>query len=164
MRAMLRGCSHANWWILPAAVSVAATLITLTILPIGVGVPFQNVGGIGGNLDQGSAEPTGAQTLQPMALPPRAAEATGAPDGATVNPTGGYTAEPAPMGIADFGIGHNGNPYSYNSSEFLGNFTWQSLDLQKGGVSEFSIQLNVVLEFVQHGTMDLYWVQDVCES
>ena len=37
-----------------------------------------------------------------------------------VNPNQYYTHEPAPMGIADFGIGPGGLPYYYNTTSFLG--------------------------------------------
>ena len=36
-----------------------------------------------------------------------------------VNPNQYYTHEPAPMGIADFGIGPGGSPYYYNTTSFL---------------------------------------------
>jgi len=80
---------------------------------------------------------------------------------AVVNPLDGYNAEPAPMGIGDFGVGEGGKPYTYNTTEFLGNFSWQHLAMDNDGVTDFSDQLNVVLQFVQHGTTYAYWIQDV---
>jgi len=79
----------------------------------------------------------------------------------SVDPTGGYSAEPAPMGIADFGVGHGGVAYSYNTTEFLGNFTWQKLNINGSAGTSFTDQLNVVLKFVQEGVTYAYWVQDV---
>jgi hypothetical protein len=78
-----------------------------------------------------------------------------------VNPTGGYPAEPAPMGIGDFGVGQGGNPYTYNTTEFLGNFSWQNMSFQNGGDTWFTDQLNVVLQFVQSEITYAYWIQDV---
>lgn len=65
------------------------------------------------------------------------------------------------MGIGDFGVGQGGNPYTYNTTEFLGNFSWTSLNLANGGNPDFTDQLNVVLQFVQSGTTYDYWIQDV---
>lgn len=85
----------------------------------------------------------------------------GDPVPATVNPTAYYNSEPAPMGIGDFGVGLGGNPYTYNTTEFLGNFSWQSLNMNNGGVTTFTDQLNVVLYFVEGGISYAYWIQDV---
>ena len=79
----------------------------------------------------------------------------------TVNPNQYYSAEPAPMGIGDFGVGTDRVPYSYSTSEFLGNFSWQSLNFNEGGTTQFTDQLNVVLQFVQNGITYAYWIQDV---
>src|SRR5271157_1185258 len=97
----------------------------------------------------------------PAALPPVRVHPLGLTGPAAVNPTAIYRSEPAPMGIGDFGIGTGGNPYSYNTTEFLGNFSWQTLQFQNGGDTSFSVQLNVVLQFVQSGVTYAYWIQDV---
>ena len=65
------------------------------------------------------------------------------------------------MGIGDFGVGTDLSPYEYNTSEFLGNFSWQSLNFNEGGNTEFTNQLNVVLQFVKGGVTYAYWIQDV---
>jgi hypothetical protein len=80
---------------------------------------------------------------------------------ATVNPTALYNAEPAPMGIGDFGVGQSGHPYTYNTTEFLGNFSWKTLTIDDSGNTEFTDQLNVVLQFTQGATTYAYWIQDV---
>ena len=97
----------------------------------------------------------------PTALPPIHAEVLGLTGAASVDPTGYYDAEPAPMGIGDFGIGTDGAPYTYNTTQFLGNFSWQQLDLSGSAGTAFTDQLNVVLQFVQDGTTYAYWIQDV---
>ncbi len=65
------------------------------------------------------------------------------------------------MGIGDFGVGAGGKAYTYSTSEFLANFSWKSLNLDEGGNTEFTDQLNVVLQFSLGGTSYSYWIQDV---
>jgi hypothetical protein len=65
------------------------------------------------------------------------------------------------MGIGDFGVGAHGNAYTYNTTEFLGNFSWTHLDLDGSSGTSFTDQLNVVVQFVQHGVTYAYWIQDV---
>ena len=98
---------------------------------------------------------------QPLPIPPVHVRPIESPTPDTVNPTGYYSSEPAPMGIGDFGVGAGGSAYTYNSTEFLGNFSWQTLNLQESGNTEFTDQLNVVLQFVQNGITYAYWIQDV---
>ena len=98
---------------------------------------------------------------RPVPFPPVHVHPLGITRPNAVDPTGRYSAEPAPMGIGDFGVGKGGNAYSYNTSEFLGNFSWQTLNLSQAGDTQFSDQLNVVLQFVQNGVTYAYWIQDV---
>jgi hypothetical protein len=79
-----------------------------------------------------------------------------------VDPTSGYSAEPAPMGIGDFGVSSTGVAYTYGTSAFLGTFYWSSENIGGSG-NAFTIQLNVVLKFVQGGQTYAYWIQDVAE-
>ncbi len=65
------------------------------------------------------------------------------------------------MGIGDFGVGLGGKPYTYNTTEFLANFSWKSLNIVDLGNAEFTDQLNVVLVFTQGATTYSYWIQDV---
>jgi hypothetical protein len=74
-----------------------------------------------------------------------------------------YAAEPAPMGIADFGIDSQGNGLTYNTSAFLGDTYIRSLSVGSAsiGSTALTIQLNIVLTFnVGNGSYQ-YWVQDV---
>jgi hypothetical protein len=98
---------------------------------------------------------------RPVPLPPTHVRPIGVTVPAVVNPTAIYHSEPAPMGIGDFGVGAGGHAYTYNTSQFLGNLSWRTLNLQKGGDAWFTDQLNVVLQFVQGGTNYAYWIQDV---
>jgi hypothetical protein len=98
---------------------------------------------------------------QPIPFLPVKVHPLGAPLPATINTTEYYHSEPAPMGIGDFGVGLGGKPYTYNTTEFLGNFSWKSLNIVDAGDAEFTNQLNVVLVFTQGPTTYSYWIQDV---
>lgn len=81
-----------------------------------------------------------------------------------VNPYAYYTNEPAPMGIADFGVDPWGNAYSYTTDEFVGSANITELSLYnsalKGQAHVGSLQLNVVLAFPAGGYAYRFWVQD----
>ena len=82
-----------------------------------------------------------------------------------VNPYELYKNEPAPMGIADFGIGPDGIPYSYNTTSFLGTISLNNLSTYNQSLgnsgSQVGFQLNVNLFFKDGGNVYVYWVQDV---
>ncbi len=103
-----------------------------------------------------------------------------------VNPFSYYQKEPAPMGIADFGVGRGMSPYSYNTSSFVGNIHLINLQINgtsAGGLANdvvngsgdvflpissqlagdigMTAQLNVNFQFVDGGTLYDYWIQDV---
>jgi hypothetical protein len=74
-----------------------------------------------------------------------------------------YTEEPAPMGIADYGIGPNGIPYETNRTSYTGT-------VNISGISTFNsswpgdsmgFQLNLNLVFINSGNRYVFWVQDV---
>ncbi|MCG3109110.1 Thermopsin [Metallosphaera sp. J1] len=74
---------------------------------------------------------------------------------------GFYTSEPAPMGIADYGVGPNGD-YSYHTTQFLGQVYINSLQaLNPVGSTSVTFQLNVVLNYKYNGVSYALWVQDV---
>jgi hypothetical protein len=66
------------------------------------------------------------------------------------------------MGIGDFGVSGT-NYYAYNTTEFLGVFAYNHIDLYNGGTRDFTVQLNVVLNFINGGKNYSYWIQDVAE-
>ncbi|MEM0134043.1 MAG: thermopsin family protease [Thermoplasmatales archaeon] len=74
-----------------------------------------------------------------------------------------YSAEPAPMGIADYGIGPNGKPYEYNTSSFMGNVTINSISMYSPSLNTHNVtfQLNLNMVFYYHSIIYDYWVQDV---
>ena len=140
------------------------------LLPLVIGVVLSAIlGSAGAALVAPFAPPTSSPTLlghEHVVTPPRAfpllhVHPIHLSTPATVDPTGYYSSEPAPMGIGDFGVGADGNPYEYNTTEFLGNFSWQSLNFDEDGTTTFTNQLNVVLQFVQDGVTYAYWIQDV---
>ncbi|MDG6908569.1 MAG: thermopsin [Nitrososphaerota archaeon] len=72
-----------------------------------------------------------------------------------------YSSEPAPMGIADYGVGSSG-AYQYSTSSFLGVAQIHSLQTQNStGDPTMSIQLNVNLQFASASQQYVYWIQDV---
>jgi hypothetical protein len=117
---------------------------------------------------------TGAPSAGHLARPPAIA---GRPDlggpviprahrGLQVNPYSYYSTEPAPMGIADFGVDPaTGNGYTYNTTEFVGTLGISSLTVlnanNTGSIDQMSIQLNVVLVINGSGGTFTYWIQDV---
>jgi len=93
--------------------------------------------------------------------------------GSPVSPFYDYSTEPAPMGIADYGIGPNCTPYEYNTTSFLGIVGIDSLSTYNsslsylnytGGPYGMTFQLNVNLQF-HNGASNkyVYWVQDVAD-
>ena len=64
------------------------------------------------------------------------------------------------MGIADLGISSTNVAYTYGTSQFLGTYSWTS---ENYGGGQFTVQLNVVLQFVNAGTTYAFWIQDVAE-
>ena len=80
-----------------------------------------------------------------------------------VNPLAYYSAEPAPMGIADFGVGSSG-AYQYSTNSSLGILSIGSLSVRNStGNEALSIQLNVNLEFTSANQAFVYWIQDVAQ-
>jgi hypothetical protein len=72
-----------------------------------------------------------------------------------------YSGEPAPMGIADYGIGSSG-PYQYATNSSVGIVTIASLSTNTStGSSSMSFQQNVNLGFVSGNKQYVYWVQNV---
>lgn len=80
-----------------------------------------------------------------------------------MNPESYYSSEPAPMGIADFGVDASLNAYSYQTTEFVGTTTLRSLLVTGSGSpsSGVTIQLNVVLTFQSGPNFYAFWIQDV---
>jgi outer membrane protein assembly factor BamB len=69
-------------------------------------------------------------------------------------------AEPAPMGIADYGIGPSG-PYEYSTKSFVGIVSIASLLTNRSGDNLVDFQLNVEFEFNTTCGLRVFWVQNV---
>jgi hypothetical protein len=87
------------------------------------------------------------------------------PDQTSVNPNNIYSAEPAPMGIVDYGLGPGGNGYYCNSTSFTGIVHITSFKTYNSSISSCpyvaSIQLNLIYSFNDSGITYHYWVQNV---
>ncbi len=80
-----------------------------------------------------------------------------------INPYNSYRSEPAPIGIADYGLGNNGNPYNYSTSSFVGNVTVNSISFYNSSMSSYNMtfQLNLNFVFKYNSISYDYWVQNV---
>ena len=93
--------------------------------------------------------------------------ASSAPASAGIDPYDWYAAEPAPMGIADYGVTASGSgAYTYSSPVVQGVVTLeQNVQVSNASLGAraawFGTQLNVMLVFSNGGTQFVYWVQDV---
>ena len=67
--------------------------------------------------------------------------------------------EPAPMGIADYGIGPSG-PYEYATKSFVGTVTIASLLTNRSSDYIVSFQLNVEFEFNTSQGQYVFWMQN----
>ena len=86
--------------------------------------------------------------------------------GNNIDPTSLYSNEPAPMGLADYGIessGLFGTAYAYNTTSFLGGVALNSLSVTNNTTNsqDMSFQFNINLVFYNAGNEYVYWVQDV---
>ncbi|BAB67731.1 thermopsin [Sulfurisphaera tokodaii] len=82
-----------------------------------------------------------------------------------VNINAFYSSEPAPMGIADYGIGPNG-PYVLTTTQFLGYINIIDLSAQTFNGTQLvnncvSFQLNAVLTYNHNGITYSLWVQNI---
>ncbi|MDA4123612.1 MAG: thermopsin family protease [Thaumarchaeota archaeon] len=79
----------------------------------------------------------------------------------SINVFAGYSQEPAPMGLADYGLGPSG-AYEYSTNSSLGSASILSLSTKNStGSPWMTFQLNVNLQFSNDGKVYVYWVQDV---
>lgn len=87
------------------------------------------------------------------------------PIGQEINVNNLYTKEPAPMGIADYGLGPAASPYNYSSSSFLGVVNIKNLETYNASLNssatELTFQLNINFVFYEGSREYVYWVQNV---
>ncbi len=74
-----------------------------------------------------------------------------------------YTGEPAPMGIASYGIGPGNSAFIMNSTSYVGIINISSIQTYNSSWpgSAMTFQLNLNLVFSYGGQEYVYWVQDV---
>jgi hypothetical protein len=87
------------------------------------------------------------------------------PHPATINPLQYYSREPAPMGIADFGVtgpSPGAGGYEYSTPSFQGQAIVQSLSVSISGTSSkvTAFELNAVVVLQRNGTNYSYWIQN----
>ncbi|MCI4336219.1 MAG: thermopsin [Thermoplasmata archaeon] len=92
------------------------------------------------------------------------APALGRPD-SMINPVQFYTREPAPMGVADFGItgqGPGAAAYEYSSPIFQGQAVVRSMSVTISGTTSkvTAFELNAVLYLQRNGSNYTYWIQN----
>ncbi len=80
-----------------------------------------------------------------------------------VNPGMAYKNEPAPMGLADYGIGYDNMPYKYNTTSFLGSVKINNISVLNNTTNSkcMTFQFNINLVFNNSNNEYVYWVQDV---
>ncbi|MCI4326305.1 MAG: thermopsin family protease [Thermoplasmata archaeon] len=82
-----------------------------------------------------------------------------------MNPLQYYTREPAPTGIADFGVtgpSPGASAYEYSTPSFQGQAVVRSLSVSISGTSSkvTAFELNEVVVFERNGTNYSYWIQN----
>lgn len=99
----------------------------------------------------------GLTKFRPPHLPAR-------PLGTGVNPYLFHSAEPAPLGISDYGVDGADNPYVYSTAAFAGQIQIDSISSYNSSLPnshQIGFQLNVNLYLAGGTTVYAYWVQDV---
>lgn len=88
----------------------------------------------------------------------------GQPTASGVDPYLLHTAEPAPLGIADYGVDAADRPYLYSTPSFAGQVQINSLSSYNatlGDARSIGFQLNVNVYLSGASSTYVYWVQDV---
>ncbi len=150
------GAKYGRWVVLGLSLGMV-----LTAFSLGLTVSGGPIRDAPQRVSVGIVGPDAFPPMHPRIIP-HAVSGSSASYGAVINPTGGYSSEPAPMGIADFGVTSGGTAYTYGTPAFLGKYAWTAENYGGSG-SQFTVQLNVVLRFVDSGTTYAFWIQDVAE-
>lgn len=149
---------------------VGVVIISVTLLASLLILPISN------QTAQSNASANASKTV-PMngnsgpSLSPRTSDSilnpTTTSNGMTVDPSSFYSSEPAPMGIADYGLGSQflggyTSSYYYFTPSFLGTVSLNNLTaVDISNSQSVTFQLNVVMYFVNGGQQYSYWIQDV---
>ncbi|AWR96121.1 hypothetical protein DFR86_00190 [Acidianus sulfidivorans JP7] len=99
--------------------------------------------------------------LKSVVFPPNTHNISPLKIGDEINPYAFYSSEPAPMGIADYGISPNG-PFIRETTQWYGVVCISSLDAESTfNTPRVSFQLNVVLNYNYQGNTYALWIQDI---
>ena len=142
----------------PARRTIVLASVGLLVLVSGLGIPAGAHSATHG-APLGDRSGVAAAALAPREASPRSAVSA-------VDPFALISTEPAPMGIADFGVNGVGGvvqPYSYATPEFQANVQIDSLYMSGGGAHDMTFQLNTVLVLEDGSRNYSYWIQDVAE-
>jgi Thermopsin/PEGA domain len=150
-------------------------VVVLAMVPSAIGVlPSSDplaVGPPGGGGPHPTALPAPSGSTSGPAAEPRDGAGAGSPvhaaprPTALINPVQYYTREPAPMGIADFGVtgpGASGRGYAYATPAFEGTAQIGSMSVTISGSSSTvtAFELNAVVVLARGGTNYTYWIQN----
>ncbi|MEM0141391.1 MAG: thermopsin family protease [Thermoplasmatales archaeon] len=120
------------------------------------------------SISTGTGHGSFQHSLEPILKPEESSFKLPSPGNQVVIPHFSYLTEPAPMGIADYGLGQPTSlgyySYNYSTTKFLGIVNVSSLDTYNSSqsvTSNLSIQLNLNLAFYNNNTLFVYWIQDV---
>jgi hypothetical protein len=93
---------------------------------------------------------------------PRTAHRTLTPGSFVIDPNQSYSSEPAPMGIADFGLTPSGSGYSYASPMIQASATIRTFSVTTGPAgTNMTFQLNVEDVIASGASTFVFWIQDV---
>ena len=118
----------------------------------------------GGMLNSPAGRSSNSNVISKPAIIPNSHRVTGFSGenpSMVVNPYAIETGEPAPMGIADYGVGPGNTAYAYSTSSFLGIAQIYSLSTNSSGSNLMTFQLNDVIVFGNGASSYSYWIQDV---
>ena len=138
-------------------------LLSVAVAVVLIGVVASDAGAFGSPSHESTARTQAAPFPHAVGFAPAPRPETLPTELAGVNPLELYSDEPAPMGIADYGVNSTGVDYTYTTDSFIGNATIDNLSVSNSSTSSTSatIQLNVVLAFNEGPTSFVYWIQDV---
>ena len=154
----------------PSAATLARVLLLSTVLAASaiplITSPFPGAANtVSPPAGPSAGVPPGSPTVRP-AVPADATPPTGSPrPAALIDPTEFYGHEPAPMGIADFGVtgaATGARGYSYTTPTLEGTTTISSEYVSIAGTSTAvtAFELNAVVVLQRGGTNYSYWIQN----
>ncbi|HEY1197485.1 MAG TPA: thermopsin family protease [Thermoplasmata archaeon] len=141
----------------------SSRLLSVAVAVVLIGVIASGAGASVSPSHESTARTHAAPSTLPVGFIPAPRPETLPTELAGVDPRGLYSGEPAPMGIADYGVNNTGADYTYMTDSFIGNASIDNLSVSNSSTLSTSatIQLNVVLAFNEGSSSFVYWIQDV---